>query len=69
MADIGDEYKDLVFKRTGLTPNELVCPREKTEMTPCVARDGDIAMLEDKRCVGCLAKVEYLLTIEKQKHG
>jgi hypothetical protein len=29
------------------------CPRAKTDMTPCVARDGAPAADEDGECVGC----------------
>lgn len=63
-----NELKDLIAKRTGLKRNELMCPREKSEMTPCVARDGDLAMTEDKLCVGCSISVNVLLNLEKQKH-
>jgi hypothetical protein len=29
------------------------CPRAKTDMTPCVARDAGTAVDEDGNCVGC----------------
>lgn len=29
------------------------CPRAKTWMTPCVARDGQLATADDGVCVGC----------------
>jgi len=32
---------------------EVQCPREKTFMTPCVARDGGTAVADDGVCVGC----------------
>ena len=54
---IGDDYKKLVYEQTGLESHELVCPREKSDMTPCVARDGDIAMTDDGKCVGCGASI------------
>lgn len=63
----GNELRDLILKRTGLKPNELVCPREKSEMTPCVARDGDLAMAENGCCVGCGQNVKELLIKEKYK--
>jgi len=59
-----NELKELIFKRTGLTSFELLCPREKSKMTPCVARDGDLAMLEDGTCAGCGKNVKELLRIE-----
>jgi hypothetical protein len=34
-------------------PNQIGCPRAKTDMTPCVARDGDSAADYDNLCVGC----------------
>lgn len=33
--------------------DEVVCPREKSSMTPCVARDGHLAAADDHHCVGC----------------
>jgi len=62
---IANELKDLIYKRTQLNATELVCPREKSETTPCVCRDGDSAMTEDLVCVGCGAKVIELLELEK----
>jgi hypothetical protein len=29
------------------------CPRARSDMTPCVARDGELACADDGRCVGC----------------
>lgn len=29
------------------------CPRAKSDMTPCVARDGELAQADDGVCVGC----------------
>jgi len=74
-----NELKTLVFKRTGLKPETLRCPREKSEMTPCVARDGELAVAEtgvrsahpDMHrfiCVGCEHEVGELLNTEKEKH-
>lgn len=37
------------------------CPRAKTDMTPCVARDGDLAA-EIGTCVGCGQHAANLLT-------
>src|SRR5690554_3660547 len=33
--------------------SKIVCPREKSAMTPCVARDGKLACADDGVCVGC----------------
>lgn len=33
-------------------PNRVGCPRARTDMTPCIARDGHTA-LNDFECVGC----------------
>ena len=37
---------------------DIVCPRERTYMTPCIARDGALALDDGDdsslaRCVGC----------------
>lgn len=29
------------------------CPRARSQMTPCMARDGHVALADDGRCVGC----------------
>ena len=55
--------KEMIYKRTGI--KELVCPREKSDMTPCICRDGDLAMTENKECVGCGISVFTLLEKEK----
>ena len=33
---------------------EIDCPRATSWMTPCIARDGHVALADDGRCVGCL---------------
>lgn len=74
---IGDELRDLVLKRTGLTSAELNCPRAKSDMTPCAARDGDSAMshaaddvdVAAAVCVGCQISVRKLLSEELDKGG
>lgn len=70
-----DLFKELVSKRTGLKPLELVCPREKSFMTPCIARDGSLAVATDapneicvELCVGCGQLVNELLEKEQAKH-
>jgi len=62
-----DQLKKLVNKRTGLKPKEIECPREKSFMTPCSVRDGDIAMSDGKKCEGCGVCVLTLLWWEKKK--
>jgi hypothetical protein len=37
----------------GQSDTELDCPRAKTWMTPCIARDGGLAVADDGVCVGC----------------
>lgn len=32
---------------------DVDCPRAKTWMTPCIARDGQLALADDGQCVGC----------------
>lgn len=62
------ELQMLILARTGLKSNELVCPREKSDMTPCVCRDGNCAVTDDGKCVGCGIDVITLLKSEKAKH-
>lgn len=38
------------------------CPRARTDMTPCVARDGENAVGDNGGCVGCAANPANLLT-------
>jgi hypothetical protein len=41
--------------------SEVDCPRAKTWMTPCIARDGHLALSDDDWvCVGCSAKPREL---------
>lgn len=66
-----ERLKAKIFKRTGLAPSELVCPREQSFMTPCVARDGRLAVsfpIGGKgSCVGCRIGVFVLLEQEQAK--
>ncbi len=34
-------------------PKQIGCPRAKSDMTPCTARDGASAVADDGACVGC----------------
>ena len=69
---LGNEYRDMVASRTGLKPDELVCPREQSVMTPCAARDGDLAVTKEGMCAGCdvlvavLVKKEAVLAAESK---
>ena len=62
-----NELKEIVIQRTGLRGKEIVCPREQSEMTPCVCRDGDLAASKDGHCIGCGANVVSLLEVEQAK--
>jgi hypothetical protein len=64
--DAADELCTLVMRRIGVTrASELQCPREKTFMTPCVARDAHTACLDDGACVGCGELPSALLAVER----
>jgi hypothetical protein len=43
--------------------NDIDCPRARTEMTPCIARDGSTALADPPKpvCVGCGAEPRPLL--------
>jgi hypothetical protein len=44
-------------------PDYVGCPRARTNMTPCIARDGSVALADDPvDCVGCGARAADLLT-------
>jgi hypothetical protein len=43
----------LGYGRYDSDPNYVGCPRAKTDMTPCVARDGRLACADNGVCVGC----------------
>lgn len=50
------------FGRYDDDPNHIGCPHAKTDMTPCVARDGHTAVANDGVCVGCGNHPADLLT-------
>jgi uncharacterized metal-binding protein len=68
MESLADEFKTLVLQRIGVKSHELECPHAKSDMTPCVARDGATALTVDGCCVGCGNHIDGLLATEKQKH-
>lgn len=43
-------------------PNWVGCPRARGSESPCVARDGALAMADAGVCVGCGARPTLLLT-------
>jgi hypothetical protein len=49
------------YGRYGDDPDHVGCPRAKSDMTPCVARDGFSAQADDGLCVGCGARPAALL--------
>jgi hypothetical protein len=52
----------LGYGRYNDDPGHIGCPRAKSDMTPCVARDGRLACADDGACVGCGADPAVLLT-------
>lgn len=53
-------------------PSCVGCPRAQTDMTPCIARDGDLAAADGHgaECVGCGEKASALLKeLGEQGHG
>lgn len=51
----------LGYGRYNDDPEHVGCPRATSDMTPCVARDGGLAVADDGACVGCGAKPADLL--------
>lgn len=43
-------------------PGRVGCPRARSDMTPCAARDGRTACADDCSCVGCGLHPADLLT-------
>lgn len=70
---LAEEFKDLVLRRTGIQPEDLSCPREKSDMTPCAARDGHLVAVLNSRahplCVGCGHSLVRLVEEERTKHA
>ena len=48
-------------------PEHVGCPRARSDMTPCVARDGASALSDRLRCMGCGEDPRPLLT--KLRHA
>lgn len=68
---MADAFQQLVATRTGIPRDMLICPREKSYMTPCIARDGSLAVCSDSYggwlCVGCEASVVRLTDEERER--
>ena len=64
-----DWYKLQVYRRTKIKSDVLVCPREQSGMTPCVARDGKLAVALQYNntpiCVGCEIHISTLIEYEE----
>lgn len=69
--DDAEWLKMQIYRRTRLKPSELVCPRERSAMTPCVARDGKLAVAMKYHnhpiCVGCEYRICELVNMEQQR--
>jgi hypothetical protein len=51
----------LGYGRYADDPTHIGCPRARTDMSACVARDGSTATLDDATCAGCRADPADLL--------
>lgn len=60
-ANAESERRPCGYGRYADDPNYVGCPRAKSDMTPCVARDGASAQADDGVCVGCGANPANLL--------
>ena len=52
MSDSTSAQKPGGYGRYKDDPSHVGCPRARTDMTPCIARDGHTA-LDGSECVGC----------------
>lgn len=48
------------YGRYDSDPQWVGCPRARSDMTPCIARDGHLALADDYLCVGCGERAEGL---------
>ena len=64
-------YKQQIYRRTKIKSEELVCPREQSGMTPCIARDGKLAVglqySNHPICVGCEIHIQTLVRDEQNR--
>jgi hypothetical protein len=47
-------------------PEHVGCPRARSDMTPCIARDGCSALADDQTCVYCNLAPRSLLNALKR---
>jgi hypothetical protein len=58
-----DDLQAQVMAKVGTTDrNQVTCPRARNYMTPCIARDGQLALADDNVCVGCGQSPKRLLS-------
>ena len=62
-----NELRDQIVKRTGFSRFELVCPHEQSEMTPCINRDGALALADTNQCVGCGTRLSVLIEEDQER--
>lgn len=73
IAADADELRMLICKRLHIQPEDIRCPREKSSMTPCIARDGRLAVCSAAAnavflCVGCEWRIASLIEKERKMH-
>lgn len=65
-----DGLRQAVSDYVGLQEGEqVVCPRARSDFTPCVARDGASAVADDGACVGCWGDPLDLLRQLRERIG
>lgn len=76
---LANQFRDHVVARVKVKGAALECPREKSDMTPCLARDGELAVAFDSFygigaptvdkaiCVGCGTRLKFLWDAEQTK--
>lgn len=69
--ELAEEFKSLVLTRINVKAEDVACPREKSFMTPCLVRDGRLAVafaddgFAKPICVGCGHSVRQLIANER----
>jgi hypothetical protein len=56
-----------VCTRLKVDASRITCPREKSEWTPCVVRDAELAVDAGGECVGCGLRPSALLELERAR--
>lgn len=65
-----DELKMSISNRLGIPSKDLECPHQKSFMTPCLGRDGNLALAYANKipiCVGCETPLMILLITESKR--